>query len=78
MAAQLASPLTVREVAKRLGVCTAVVYALVSKGELSHVRVSNAIRVAPSDLDAFLKAGRPQRSRRPVARGPVAGRARRA
>jgi hypothetical protein len=37
---------------------TAVMYELVSKGELAHVRVSNVIRVAPEDLDTFLKARR--------------------
>ena len=50
--------LRVREVANLLGVCTAIVYDLVAKGELAHVRVSNAIRVAPPDLDAFLAARR--------------------
>jgi excisionase family DNA binding protein len=42
--------LSVRQVAEALGVCTAVVYKLVERGELRHVRVSNAIRVAPGDL----------------------------
>jgi excisionase family DNA binding protein len=44
--------LTVREVAERLGVSTATVYALRERGELPHVRVSNAIRIRPADLDA--------------------------
>jgi excisionase family DNA binding protein len=39
--------LSVKEVAARLGVCTATVYALVERGELAHIRVVNAIRVAP-------------------------------
>jgi len=46
--------LAVREVAARLGVCTATVYKLVERGELAHVRVSNAIRIAPADLAAYL------------------------
>ena len=46
--------LTVREVAERLAVSTATVYALCARGELPHVRVSNAIRIAPGDLAAFL------------------------
>ena len=37
--------LTVREVAATLRVCTATVYDMIDRGELEHVRVSNAIRV---------------------------------
>ena len=37
--------LTVREVAAMLRVCTATVYDMIERGELEHVRVSNAIRV---------------------------------
>jgi excisionase family DNA binding protein len=48
--------LTVREVAARLGVCTATVYKLCERGELAHVRVLNAIRVTPADLAAFISA----------------------
>ena len=36
---------TVREVAAMLRVCTATVYDMIERGELEHVRVSNAIRV---------------------------------
>ena len=50
--------LTVRDVAARLGVCTATVYRLVDEGQLAHVRVLNAIRVAPRDLEAFIEAQR--------------------
>src|SRR5437660_249854 len=50
--------LTAREVAERLGVSTATVYALCEHGELVHVRISNAIRVAPADLEAFIASGR--------------------
>jgi hypothetical protein len=41
-------------VADWLGVCTAVVYALVADGRLRHLRVSNAIRIAPADLTVFV------------------------
>ena len=50
--------LSVRDVAARLGVCTATVYRLAGDGQLVHVRVLNAIRVAPRDLDAFIEAQR--------------------
>jgi len=46
--------LTVREVAARLAVSTATVYSLCERGQLRHVRVSNAIRVEPAELDAFI------------------------
>ncbi len=46
--------LTVREVAVKLGVCTAIVYRLVASGELPHVRVSNAIRVTAIDVEEFV------------------------
>lgn len=50
--------LTVRDIAGRLDVSTATVYALVERGELAHVRVSNAIRIAPADLAAFEERNR--------------------
>ena len=46
--------LSVREIAARLGVSTATVYSLCERGELPHVRVSNAIRIAPTDLVTFV------------------------
>ena len=46
--------LTVREVAERLAVCKATVYGLCERGELPHLRVSNAIRIRPADVEAFL------------------------
>jgi len=49
--------LTVRDVADRLSVSTATVYALVDRGELAHVRVSNAIRISPAALTAYLERG---------------------
>ena len=54
--------LSVRQVAARLGVSTATVYALVERGGLPHVRISNAIRVLPGDLATFLSARRKERS----------------
>jgi len=45
---------TVREVAERLRVSSATVYALCERGDLAHVRVSNAIRIVPDELEAFL------------------------
>jgi len=50
--------LSVRGVATCLGVSSATVYKLCAQGALVHVRVSNAIRVAPGDLDQFLAARR--------------------
>src|SRR5712692_3760290 len=47
--------LTVRQVAERLGVCTATVYRLCDRGQLTHVRVLHAIRIAPADLTAFIQ-----------------------
>ena len=46
--------LTVGEVAERLRVSTATVYALCKRGALQHVRVANAIRVLEAALAAFL------------------------
>ncbi len=47
--------LSVREAAARLGVCAATIYTLCERGELAHVRVLNAIRIAASDLVAFVE-----------------------
>jgi len=49
--------LTVREVAQRLGVRPVTVYRICERGQLPHVRVSNAIRVRPEDLEAFVRQG---------------------
>jgi excisionase family DNA binding protein len=54
--------LAVRQVAQILGVSTATVYLLCGRGELAHVRVSNAIRIARADVGAYLenrRGGRP-------------------
>ena len=48
--------LTVREVAERLAVSTATVYALCERGKLRHVRISNAIRILPDVLESFVTA----------------------
>jgi excisionase family DNA binding protein len=52
------SLLSVRQVAKLLGVCTATVYALCEQRKLPHFRVLNAIRIDPRDLRRFLARGR--------------------
>jgi len=41
-------------VAERLSVSTATVYALVARQEIRCLRISNAIRVLPEDLAAYL------------------------
>ncbi len=55
---QSGSLLTVAEVARRLAVCRATVYRICREGRLAHARVSNAIRVPASALEAYLKQGR--------------------
>jgi excisionase family DNA binding protein len=45
--------LTVGEVAARLRVSTATVYALCKRGDLAHVRIANSIRVSETALAAF-------------------------
>jgi excisionase family DNA binding protein len=50
--------LTVRAVAARLGVYMATIYRLTAQGALPHIRVSNAIRFAPEDVEAYLAARR--------------------
>ena len=47
----------VAEVAGRLGVCNTLVYRMCENGELRHVRVAYAIRVAEADLEAFIAGG---------------------
>ena len=48
--------LTVREVAQRLRVRPVTVYRLCERGKLPHLRVSNAMRVRPECVHAFLAA----------------------
>ncbi len=60
--------LSVRQVAGKLGVCTATVYALCAKGVLPHVRLLNAIRIEVGDLEALVEGRRskaPRREARP-------------
>lgn len=47
--------LTVREAARRLGLCTKLVYDLCARGELAHYRLSNAIRIPGSALATYLE-----------------------
>ncbi len=50
--------LTVKEVAARLRVSTATVYALCERGDLAYVRVStHAIRVSEHDLGKVVRGG---------------------
>ncbi len=46
--------LSVRDVARALGVCAATVYRLCKDANLAHLRVLNSIRVLPGDLRAFV------------------------
>jgi len=55
---RLRTLLTVREVADHLSVSTKTVYALCAHGRLRHIRVLNAIRVTPDDLEVFLLQAR--------------------
>ena len=50
--------LSVREAAEHLGLCTATIYGLCADGALPHIRILNAIRIAPADLEAFIAARR--------------------
>jgi len=52
------SLLSVRQVARLLGVCPATVYALCGQRKLPHFRVLNAIRIDAVDLKAFLAEAR--------------------
>jgi excisionase family DNA binding protein len=46
--------LTVREVARWLAVSSATVYTLCERGQLGYIRISNAIRVEPAEIEAFI------------------------
>jgi excisionase family DNA binding protein len=50
--------LSVRDAAEQLGLCTATIYGLCADGALPHIRILNAIRIAPTDLAAFTAARR--------------------
>jgi excisionase family DNA binding protein len=47
--------MTVAQVAERLGVCRSTVYQFCERGELPHVRVSNAIRVPSVAVAMYLR-----------------------
>jgi excisionase family DNA binding protein len=51
--------LSVRQVAKLLGVCPATVYALCEQRKVPHFRVLNAIRIDPKAVKRFLSRARP-------------------
>ena len=44
--------------ATTLGICRATIYKLCERGDLLHVRVSNAIRFEPGQVEAFVAAAR--------------------
>ena len=48
--------LSVKEVARRLGVHPYTVYKLCDRGDLAHVRVLNAIRISEAEVRGFLGA----------------------
>ncbi|MGO9829314.1 MAG: helix-turn-helix domain-containing protein [Myxococcaceae bacterium] len=49
-----------RATAEHLGVSLATVYSLVARGQLPCLRISNAIRIRPADLAAYLACYPPQ------------------
>ena len=46
--------LTVREVAARLGVCTALIYRLCARDELAVLRIGGALRFYPKSIESFV------------------------
>jgi excisionase family DNA binding protein len=53
--------LTVRQVAKVLGMCPATIYRLCERGELAHYRIHHAIRVDPMEVKSMLQRSRGKR-----------------
>jgi len=53
--------LTVRQVAKVLGMCPATIYRLCERGELAHYRIHHVIRVDPMEVKAMLQRSRAKR-----------------
>ncbi len=52
------SLLTVKQLAAKLGVCTATIYRLCDRGELPYVRVAQALRLVPMEVAAYLATRR--------------------
>ena len=46
--------LTAAEVAAKLNIAKTAVYAMVSRGEISHYRIGRLVRIHQDDVDAFL------------------------
>jgi excisionase family DNA binding protein len=59
--------LTVSQVAKIFGVCTATVYSWAASGALPHIRIVNVIRVRSDDLAWFVTERHRSTGRCPVA-----------
>jgi excisionase family DNA binding protein len=56
--------LSVREVARLLGLSTATVYRLSAEGALATIRILNTIRFRPADVWAFIRSRRPDTTSR--------------
>jgi len=54
----LLANLVPRRLSHPLAVSTATVYALCERGQLRHVRISNAIRVEPAEIESFVARSR--------------------
>ena len=63
--------LSVREVARLLGVSTPIVYRLCERGDLAHLRVSCAIRIAPEAVAGFLERQSTRKSAQTLCGAPV-------
>src|SRR5467141_4005589 len=63
--------LSVREVAKLLGVSTPIVYRLCELGDLAHVHVNHAIRIAPEAVAGFLERQSTRKSAQKSRGAPV-------
>ncbi len=61
------APLTVADVARRLGVSRRIAYELCKDGKLQAFRIGRAIRVKPEDLDAYIQSQNGARGPDPLA-----------
>lgn len=59
-------PMTVRDVARALGISRFTVYDLIKRGELPAYRVGNRLRIERKALTAFTQAGAPSAERGPA------------